>query len=75
MDFGTSNATDGMSSRQTQMRMHASARSNLLGKVGPSLGGVSRIQSITLERDLPKRIASLWDTCVTAMLRPLQDKS
>ena len=46
--FGTRNATDGMSSRQTQMRMYASDRSILLRKVGPRLRGAARMQSITL---------------------------
>ena len=33
--FGTRNATDGISSRRTHMRIYASARSNLLRKTGP----------------------------------------
>ena len=48
VDFGTRNATNGISSRQTQMRMYASARSTLLRMVGPSLGGATRMQSIIL---------------------------
>ena len=68
--FGTINATDGISSRRTQMRMYSSARSTLLRKVGPSLGGAARMQYITLYRAFPKRIASLWATWVTASLRP-----
>ena len=75
VDFGTINATDGISSRRTQMRMYSSARYTLLRKVGPSLGGAARMQYITLYRDFPKRIASLWATWVTASLRPLQEKS
>ena len=57
--FGTRNATDGMSSRRTQMRMYASARSTLLRKVGASLGGAARMQSIILWSFSLKLIASL----------------
>ena len=73
--FGTRNATDGMSSRQTHMRMYASARSTLLRKVGPSLGGAASIHSIILWSAFLKRIAFLWATWVTASLSPLQEKS
>ena len=71
--FGTRNSTDGMSSRRTHMRMYASTRSTLLSKVGTSLGGAARMQSIILWSYFPKRIASLWDTWVTALLSPLQE--
>ena len=46
--FGTTHATNGISSRRNQMRMYASARSTLLRKAGPSLGGVARMQLVTL---------------------------
>ena len=46
--FGTRNYTDGMSSRRIQICMYASARSTLLMKMGPSLGGAARMQLITL---------------------------
>ena len=39
------------------------------------MGGAFRMQSITLYRAFPNRIASLWDTWVTNSLRPLQEKS
>ena len=48
VDFGTRNATAGISSRRTWMRMYASAIFNLLMKAGPRLGGAARMQSITL---------------------------
>ena len=73
--FGTRNATDGISSKRTHMRMYASARSTLLRKVGPSLGGAASMQSIILWSAFTKCIASLWSTWVTASLRPLQEKS
>ena len=73
--FNTRNATDGMSSKQTHMRMYASARSTLLRKVGPSLGVAARMQSIILWSDFPKRIDSLCATWVTAPLRLLQEQS
>ena len=41
--FGTRNATAGISSRRTQMRMYASDSYTLLRKVGPSLGGATRM--------------------------------
>ena len=73
--FGTRNDTDGMSSMQTHMCMYAYNRSTLLSKVGPSLGGAARMQSIILWRTFPKQNASLWDTWMNASLRPLQEKS
>ena len=48
VDFGTRNATAGISSRRTHMRMYASARSTMLRKAGPSLGGAARMKYITL---------------------------
>ena len=42
--FGTRNATDGMSSRRTQMRMYALARKTLLREVGPILGVAVRMR-------------------------------
>ena len=48
VSFVTRNATAGISSRQTHMRMYASSRSTLLMKVGPSFGGAPRMQSIIL---------------------------
>ena len=57
--YGARNATDGMSLRRTHMRIYASDRSNLLSKVGPSLGGASRMQYIILWSYFPKFIASL----------------
>ena len=59
VDFGTRNATDGMSSSRTQMRIYASARSIFLKNVGTCLGGAVMIQSITLYRDFENHIASL----------------
>ena len=53
--FGTRNATNGMSSRRTHMRMYASDRSPLLRKVGPSLGGADRMQYIILWSAFTKR--------------------
>ena len=73
--FGTRNATNGMSLRRNQMRMYASARSTLLRKAEPSLGGAVMMQLITLYRAVPNRITSLWATWVTASLRPPQEKS
>ena len=47
--FGTRNATDGISSRRTQMRMYVYTRSTFLSKVGPSFGGAARTQTIILK--------------------------
>ena len=78
VDFGTSNATDGISLSWDQMCMYASARSTLLRKAGPSLGGAARMQSITLQRAFSNAlplVGCLGDCLVEATLGEFVDEA